>query len=259
MMAADDEKVVIYKKQGPVAYITLNRPNKINAMNTEVYDLLESAVKDYTSDVNLRCAVISGAGGNFSSGADLKERRDKGRRQSEYGLFPAYKAINSCPKPVIAAIDGYCLASGFNCAVLYCDFRIASDRAKLGIPAVKRGLSLPYPIPYPVQMSLGNSLYMVMTGKVLSAEEALRMGIVSEVVPHEKLMERVAEIAKGICEASPLHLRAHKAFLRSFVESYTSYGQQLIELIMPSVRGSQDSEEGKDAFLEKREPKFKSK
>lgn len=255
----NENNELLYEKKGPIAYITFNRPDKVNAITTNMYDLLEASINDYTADENLLCAIITGAGGNFSSGADLKQGRRAGGTNSGYGMFPAYRAINQCPKPVIAAVDGYCLASGFNCAVLYCDFRIASDRAKFGIPAVKRGLSLPYPIPFTYQMSLGNALYMVLTGKILDAEEALRMGIISEVVPHEKLLERATELATTISEAAPMHVRLHKQFLRNFVEVPGSFGQGLIDIIMPSLRNAEDSSEGKRAFVEKRKPKFKNK
>jgi enoyl-CoA hydratase/carnithine racemase len=256
-MAMRKDKVVLYEKKGPIAYITLNRPEQINAMSQEVYDLLEEAVKDYTADNNLLCAIITGAGGNFSAGGDLKERVK--RLHSTYGVFPTYRAMEQCPKPFIAAVDGYCLASGFNCAVLFCDIRIASERAKFGVPVVKRGLSARYPNPYTWHMSLGNVLYMVLTGKELNAKEALRMGLVSEVVPHKKLMERATELATMICEAAPKHVRAYKQFFRRFVEVPGSFGQGLVDMIMPSLRSAQDSVEGREAFLEKRKPEFKNK
>lgn len=267
-MPKKNNKVLIYEKKGPLAYITFNRPEIMNAMNTEIYTLLEASVKDFTADDNLLCAIISGADGNFSSGMDLKEGTGKQphtEKYPDYDIFPAYKAIDRCPKPIIAAIDGYCLASGFNCAVLYCDIRIATERAKFGIPAVKRGSAVPYPLPFTWHMSLGNALYMVLTAKILNAEEALRMGIVSELVPHEKLMERATELAKTIAESSPIGVRSLKQYMRRFVEMPGSEGQRLVQMVMDPIRASEESNqkydeafaEGRKAFREKRSPKFK--
>jgi enoyl-CoA hydratase/carnithine racemase len=253
-------KPLLFEKQGPVAIITFNRPEKYNAMNGVVYDLLEKVVKTYVSDNSLLCAIITGAGGNFSSGGDLKwfqEWHDAHEPDESYD-FPAYKALQQCPKPIIAAIDGYCLASGFNCAVLYCDIRIASERAKMGIPAIKQGLNLPYSIPLPWYMTLGNSLYIVLTGKQLSAEEAFHFGIVSEVVNHERLMDRAMELANTIAEGAPMHVRIHKQFLRRFVE-VPGFGQQLIDMITEPMHAAQDTAEGRKAFIEKRKPVYKNK
>lgn len=258
-----EEKEILYEKKGPIAIITLNRPLKYNAMNDKLYAQLYEAVKDYIADDNLLCAIVTGAGGNFSSGGDLKwfqAEREKHGEEWEPD-FPAYKLMQKCSKPIIAAVDGYCIASGFNLAVLYCDFVIATERAKFGIPAIKRALRVPYPIPFPQHMSLGNALYMVMTGKMLSAEEALRMGIVSEVVPVEKLMERVMELATIISECAPKHLAAHKKFLRAVAEMPGS-GQQLIDIIMEPLNAPENlklSKEGREAFLEKREAIYKGK
>jgi enoyl-CoA hydratase len=254
-----EEKCILFEKKGPIALITLNRPEKINAMNQALYEQLAEAVRNYANDDRLLCAIISGAGGNFSSGGDLKWFLERKKANLPAYDYPPYKELDRCPKPVIAAIDGYCLASGFNCAVLYCDIRIASDRAKMGIPAVKRALPISYPLPLTWHMTLGNALYMVLTGKLLSAEEALRMGIVSEVAPHERLMSRAIELAQIICEAAPMHVRCHKEFLRRFVEVPGSFGQRLIDLTMATLADSEDSIEGKQAFLEKREPGFKNR
>jgi enoyl-CoA hydratase len=255
-----DNNVILFEKKGPIGIITMNRPAKYNAMDGELYGKLHEAVKEFIGDESLLCAIITGAGDNFSAGGDLKwfqEMRGKYGEGWDYD-YPAYKLLDKCKKPIIAAVDGYCIASGFNLAVLYCDFRIATERSKYGIPAVKRGLRLSYPIPFPWHMTLGNALYMVLTGKMLSAEEALRMGVISEIVPHEKLMERCIELATGICESAPMHIRCHKEFLRRFVEA-PGFGQRLIDIIFEPLKSLKDSSEGRRAFIEKRKAKYENK
>jgi enoyl-CoA hydratase len=252
-----EENVLLYEKKGPIAFFTFNRPDQMNAMSQEMCDALEEAVKDYTADDSLLCGVISGAGGNFSAGGDLKQRVK--RLHQSYGIFPHYRTMENCPKPFIAAVDGYCLASGFNCAVMFCDFRICTERAKFGVPVVRRGLTARYPNTYTYQMSLGNVMYMVLTGKHLNAEEALRMGLVSEVVPYEQLMERAVELGMMVAEGAPKHVQAYKQYFKRFIESPGSFGQSLVDMIFTPLRSSFDRTEGTEAFIEKRKPKFEGR
>jgi enoyl-CoA hydratase len=252
-----EENVLLYEKKGPIAFFTFNRPDQMNAMSQEMCDALEEAVKDYTADDSLLCGVISGAGGNFSAGGDLKQRVK--RLHQSYGIFPHYRTMENCPKPFIAAVDGYCLASGFNCAAMFCDFRICTERAKFGVPVVRRGLTARYPNTYTYQMSLGNVMYMVLTGKHLNAEEALRMGLVSEVVPYEQLMERAIELGMMVAEGAPKHVQAYKQYFKRFIESPGSFGQSLVDMIFTPLRSSFDRTEGTEAFIEKRKPKFEGR
>jgi enoyl-CoA hydratase/carnithine racemase len=257
-------EVVIYEKKGPIAHIVLNRPEKVNCMNGDVYRLLQAAVEDYGADNELRCAIISGAGGNFSSGGDLRwfrEQREaaKARGRTFQYDFPAYRAMDYLRKPVIAAVDGHCLASGFQLALLFCDIRVCTSRARFGSPAVLRGLNDAgnrgiYPMPFTWYMGLGNALYMMLTGKLLSAEEALRMGIVNEVVGDElQLMPRATELAEMICKNSPRAVQEQKMLLRRFQEVPGSFYSRLREIIF---RGEDEADyfEGTKAFLEKRSP-----
>ncbi|MBN1849382.1 MAG: enoyl-CoA hydratase/isomerase family protein [Deltaproteobacteria bacterium] len=243
----NQDKQLVYEKKGPIAHIILNRPGKINAMTVELYDLLEAAVKDYTEDDSLSCAVVSGAGGNFSSGADLKEgARAGGSHYDGYGIFPPYRAMTLCPKPFIAAVDGYCIGSGFSCAVLYSDMCIASDRAVFGVAPQRefhgrsgtrwfsqsdKPRSGGYAKPYSRRMSPGNAFYIWMAVEKFSAQDALRMGIVSEVVHHGQLMERVSELATTISKIPIAEIKRRTEFLRLSLEVPGAFDQRLTDII----------------------------
>lgn len=260
------DPVLTYEKRGAIAYVTLNRPRVINCINGEMYDLLEEAVDNYAADSELRCMIISGAGGNFSSGGDMKwwaqarAEAEASGKQLEYD-FPAYrKMLHQLVKPVIAALDGYCLASGFALALYCCDIRIASDRLKMGTMAVQRALNLAgnrnqYAMPLTWYTGLGNTLYLRLTGKHLSAEEALRMGLVNEVVPAEQLMNRATEVAEIVAQAHPVAVARDKILYRRAQEVPGSFFNGLQDLIH-STDHFDDYREGSKAFLEKRKPKF---
>jgi len=256
----ENEKVVLFETDGPIAIITLNRPAKINAMNHVLYEELAEAGRRYINDDSLLCAIVTGAGGNFSSGGDLKfwEEWYSNKNRRENYEFEGLKVLEDCEKPLIAAVDGYCLASGLNLAVLYCDMVIATNRAVFSTPAVIRGLRMAYPMPFTLHMTLGNAMYMFLTGMKLNAEQALRMGLVSEVVTPENLMTRAKELAKTISEAAPLHIRAHKVFQRNLAKAPGS-GQELINLTMAPLANAEDTGEGRRAFLEKRKATYQNK
>lgn len=257
------EPAVLSAVDGPVRILTLNRPDKINAMNGELYGLLDEYIRDFHAADDQRCLVITGAGGNFSSGGDLAWFREMQEKHSTPEKrwkfdFPAYASMQKLTKPVIAAIDGYALASAFNLATLYCDFRIASTRAKMGVPGPRRGLGIgPYPMPWNRNMSVGNILYMILTGEPLSAQQAYNAGLVSEVVEPEELLPRAVHLAKLVSEGNPREVAGLKEFWRKYPElpggSYTLLAETIrarIDLL------GDDRDEGKSAFLEKRKPQW---
>ena len=251
---------LLVEKKDHVLYLTMNRPAKYNAMNKEMYAMLYDAIRDYRFNDDLRCCVITGAKGAkkpvFTSGGDLKwfqeERAIHGELWQPH--FPAYDEMEKTNKPFIAAVDGMCMASGFNLAVEFCDFIICTERSTFGIPALKRALRLHYPIPYHEQMSLSNALYMVMTGKMMTAQDGLRMGYVQEVVPDDKLDERIKEITDIIVECAPASLSAHKALLKLNARNPGS-GQMMCDIAFAPLNSPENlkiAKEGREAFLEKR-------
>ena len=166
--------------------------------------------------------------------------------------------MQRCQKPIVAVVDGFCLASGFNLATLYCDFIICSDRAKFGVPAIKQAMTLSYPVQYAQHMTLPNALYTTITGKTWSAEEALRIGMVQEVLPVEKLMDRAIELGELICECSPMHIQAQKVLQKALADN-PGCGQRMVDIIMEPLNSPQATKlgkEGREAFLEKRAADF---
>lgn len=254
---------VLYELQGKIAILTLNRPEKINAMNGEVYELMESFISQFAADDQAACLVITGAGGNYSAGGDLKwlqEEHEKYDRPDKVWNphFPAYDLLEKLGKPVISAIDGFCLASAFNLAVLYTDIRVATSRAKFGIPGPRRGLGIgPYPMPWNNYAGIGNIMYMTLTGKHLSSEEALRMGFINEVVDSTDPLPRALELARMVAEGNPREIAGLKEFWRKFPELPGGSYMLLAETIREKIDAhGHDRSEGRRAFLDKRNPEW---
>lgn len=254
---------VLFEVQGNIGILTLNRPKKINAMNDEVYFLMEQHVTRFAEDPALACLVITGAGGNFSAGGDLKWLQDMHEKHDRPGKvwnahFEAYDLLEKLGKPVISAIDGFCLASAFNLAVLYTDIRVATKRSKLGIPGPRRGLGLgPYPMPWHNYAGIGNIMYMTLTGKHMSSDEALRMGFINEVVDGEDPLPRAIELAKLVAEGNPKEIAGLKEFWRKFPELPGGSYMLLAETIREKIDADgHDRSEGRRAFINKRQPEW---
>ena len=259
-----EETPFLYDKDGAIAYMTFNRPNKVNAFNGELYELMAEAIEDYANDDRLRCAVISGAGNNFSSGGDLKWWAELRRDAKAAGKrvrydFPSFAAMDRLLKPLVAAVDGWCLASGWN-VLVYSDIRIATERAKIGRgPSVSGTVAgdnytgYAHPV-LPNMNTLGNALYVGLTGKTLSAEEALRFGLISEVVPSDRLMSRATELANIVAQRDPRDVQHQKELLRLSSEVPGSFLLRLQELMKRTgSRHIGNIEESTEAFLNHRD------
>jgi enoyl-CoA hydratase len=237
-------RAMIYEKQGTVAFFTLNRPEKVNALNREMSDGLAQCMENYARDDQLRCAIISGAGGNFSSGGDLKEMAaylEKAKAEGTVHMYdpPHLKTMDRTYKPIIAALDGYCLAQAMFMAVLFCDIRIATPRVRMYSPTRRHSSNRldrnwasglfrdTVGMPLWWYMGFGNLMYMSLVKKQLDAEEALRFGLINEIVPVEQLMDRAIELAKLISESSPAGVRVSKEFYRKNLQAVNGYDLDL--------------------------------
>jgi enoyl-CoA hydratase/carnithine racemase len=254
---------VLYDVAGGVATITLNRPQRRNALNRRAYDEVEAAFRAATADDAARCVVVTGADPAFCSGEDIKEMMTGEApatprpRREHFQATPAAMAAIDCDKPVIAAVNGSAVGWGMELA-LYADIRVASERAVFAELFIKRGLICDVGGLWrlPALVGPAKAAELLFTGDPVDAAEALRIGLVSEVTPHEGLMARTMELAGRIAANPPLALTAMKAGLRK-----TAYGDPheigawAIETIYRLFE-TEDHREGVRSFLEKRVPVF---
>lgn len=259
-------KKVIYEKIDGVAWITLNNPEKYNALDADMRAELKECLLDASNDDSIRVVVIRGAGKAFSAGADLNVFLKANpvwisKFVKDYGTsYTLGKIIREMPKPVIAAVHGYCLGGGFELAC-WCDLIIASESAVFGQPEVKVGL-----IPGGGGTQLLTRIIgekkakeFIFTGKKISAKELEKLGIINEVVPDEKLMDVVREYVERIKSMSPLIISAAKEAINAASETNLSQGIALESKIFSVLFSSEDQKEGAKAFLEKRKPEWKGR
>ncbi|NIB45030.1 enoyl-CoA hydratase/isomerase family protein [Pseudomaricurvus alkylphenolicus] len=256
-----EEKTVLFETKGRIAFITFNRPEKMNAMNLQVFGELKEAFEKYNDDNDLWCCVFSGKGDNFCTGGDIKWLSDHQQETGGKVLYEDdyYSALRNSPKPIISAIQGYCLGAGMSVGLKYSDIHIASECAKFGCTESRWSIAPPYRAPTSWDIGLANTLYMGLTGVVISGEQALRMGLVSEVVPREKLLERAIELADMVVANAPIDTRAHKEYYRKFMELPGGGGDELAQTVFKKVWDSEDAVEGPLAFAEKRKPVWKNR
>lgn len=249
---------VIYEKKGKIAYITLNRPERFNALGSELSAELVEAETDFARDDNLWIAIYTGAGDKaFCAGMDLKEAAERGRRGGSVRSSGTRPTPPEHWKPTIAAVNGYAYGGGFEKA-LACDIRICSENAAFALPEVKRGLTPGTGLySLPRTLGLGPALWWLLSGEPMDAQEAYRMGIVTKVVPPADLIPTATRMAETICQNGPLAVRAIKQIARLGSELPTEYAQRLANGLVNSVWSSEDAREGATAFAEKRKPNYK--
>ena len=261
---------IIYEKKGKVAYVTLNRPEVLNAVNFATWDELTEAWTDIRDDPDVWVAVVTGAGDKaFSAGQDLKElgqtfffaENKPPMSQLSDTLRDRLQPVRmQIWKPFIAAINGIATGAGMELA-LSCDLRIAADTATLGLAETKRSL-----IPgaggtqrIPRLAPFCKALEILMTGDFIDAEEACRLGIINKVVPKADLMAEAEKMANALCDNGPLAVRAVKEAAYRGIEMSLQEGMELERALAVKVMSSEDTQEGVNAFVQKRKPEYKAK
>jgi len=245
---------VVYEKKDHIAYITLSRPERLNALGTELVQQLWEADRSFAEDDDAWVAIYTGAGDRaFCAGLDLKEAAERGS-QGQMPLPSQFGSPIEQRKPTIAAVNGVAYGGGFEIA-LRCDVRICSENAVFALAEVKRGLCPPtgsFSLPRLIGMS--NAMWWLLSGEPIDAQEAYRIGLVTRVVPLAELLRTATSMAETICENGPLAVRATKQLVRLGLEVPMEYGYRLGLGLMDSVWGSEDAMEAARAFVEKRKP-----
>jgi enoyl-CoA hydratase/carnithine racemase len=258
---------VLYEQAGPIVTITLNRPKAMNAIDPPTHEALLAAWIRFQDEASAWVAILTGAGDRaFSAGADLKTMIPGAvgggydpSAHLGYGLGGITRGLEIW-KPMIAAINGFCLAGGLEQA-LACDLRIAAPHARFGLTevrwAVMPGAGGTQRLPRAV--GLTRALEMILTAEEISAEEAMRIGLINRVVPLGELMPAARALAQTLCERGPLALRAAKEAVIRGLSLPLPDGLRLEAFLSGSLRGTEDAVEGPTAFAEKRTPRFRGR
>ena len=251
---------VLYEKKGAIAYVTVNRPKVLNALNTPTWADLRTAFEDARNDAVVRGVILTGAGNKaFIAGADISELAHlsafEAEQSSRFGQ-EVLDLVENLGKPVIAAINGFALGGGCETAMA-CTIRIAVEHAKFGQPEVKLGL-----LPgggtqrLPRLVGKGRALQLILSGAMISAQEAYRIGLVNEVVPAADLIPRAEAILKEIAANAPIAVKHSLEAVNKGMDTSQSEGFALEASYFGLCAGTEDKKEGTSAFLEKRAPQF---
>ena len=258
-MADTYETLLIERHADGYAVVTLNRPQALNALNSRVFADLTAFLDGVERDDSVRCIVLTGSEKAFAAGADIKEMADQSYAQMFTDNFFAsgHDRIARFRKPIIAAVSGYALGGGCELAML-CDFIIASETAKFGQPEINLGVAPGIGGSQRLTRLVGKSkaMDMVLTARMMDAAEALASGLVSRVVPGERLLDEAREAAARIAAQSPLAVMANKEMVNVALESTLTEGVRFERRLFHSLFAFDDQKEGMAAFVEKRKPDF---
>ncbi len=256
-------ETISVEKEGRVAILTIERPEKLNALNSKVHQEGVAALDELRKDDEVRVVILTGSGEkSFIAGADIGEFEGKTpvTQRATFQERTLFNSIDTFPKPVIAMVNGFCLGGG-NELALACDIRICSESARFSQPEINLGI-----IPggggtqrLTRLIGEGRSMEMVLTGGMIDAETAHRFGLVNHVYPANELREKTLEMAAGIAEKAPIALQLAKEAVKFASRSNLDEGLRREVDLFAICFSTEDKQEGVSAFLEKRKPEFKGK
>jgi len=254
-------ETILVEARGAVGIITLNRPKALNALNTQLIREMNTALSAFDADKAVGCIILTGGDKAFAAGADIREMKDMTFKQvTEENFLEEWDHVNSIRKPIIAAVAGYCLGGGLEFA-LATDILIAAETARFALPEVTIGVIPGGGGTQRLAHAIGKSkaMEMILSGRMIDASEAERLGIAARVVPAEKLMEEAITLAEKIANLSQPVIASAKRAVRAAFEMPLSEGLAFERKSIHALFALEDQKEGMAAFLEKRTPIFKGK
>ena len=252
---------ILVEQRGAVTLVTLNRPQALNALNSEVLKELIDAFANYDADDSQHCLVLTGSEKAFAAGADIKEMQSQGFADMySANFFGRWEQVTSTRKPWIAAVAGYALGGGCEVAMM-ADFIIAADTAKFGQPEIKLGVTPGMGGSQRLALAVGKAkaMEMCLTGRMMDAAEAERSGLVARVVPAGELMAEVMKTAEAIASMAPLAAIANKEMINAAFEMPLNQGIRFERRLFHGLFGTEDQKEGMSAFAEKRPGNWKGR
>jgi enoyl-CoA hydratase len=254
-------ELVLTERDGPIAVVLLNRPQQLNALSAALMDELVDALQELDRDDEVRCIVLGGSQRAFAAGADITELAE-GTPISLYQSrrIDRWDAIRGIRTPLVAAVSGYCLGGGCELAMA-CDLIVASESARFGQPEIQLGVMPGAGGTQRLTRAVGKALAMdmILTGRMLTADEALRAGLVARVVAREAWLEEAKRAAHEIAAKSPVSVRLATEAIDNAFEAPLSAGIEFERGAFYLARASEDADEGLKAFVEKRKPDFKGR
>jgi enoyl-CoA hydratase/carnithine racemase len=260
-MADPSPDVVLLAREGDIATVTLNRPDRLNAMDKAMWQRLAAVMAEIAADSAMRCVILRGAGAAFGAGADIGEfatERGTPEAAAAYAevMGAALAAVRACPVPTLAEIHGACAGAGLEIAI-HCDLRLAAESSRFGAPVQRLGVTMPYREIAALVELVGpaTTLEILLEGRMLAAAEAAAKGLVTRVVPDADLRQEADAAARRIADGAPLVHRWHKQFVRRLLEPRPLTADELAESY--AACATEDYRAGIRAFLAKEKPVFR--